>query len=76
MSSSPGGDALAVRILFAFHMYMALRKEKRGGDREPPPRVELITSGLVGVSLRVGRGRHPVRDAGVRRDRRLVPLHG
>ena len=27
MSSSPGGDALAVRILFAFHMYMALQKK-------------------------------------------------
>jgi hypothetical protein len=62
--------------MLAFQGDIALRKQKRGGDREPPPRVELITSGLVSVSFRVGRGRHPVRDAGVRRDRRLVPLHG
>jgi hypothetical protein len=62
--------------MLAFQGDIALRKQKRGGDREPPPRVELITSGLVSVSFRVGRGRHPVHDAGVRRDRRLVPLHG
>jgi hypothetical protein len=65
-----------VRIVFAFHIEWPCENKNAEATREPPPRVELITSGLVGLSFRVGRGRHPVRDAGVRRDRRLVPLHG